>query len=208
MANETIIPSRMELSRIKNKLAVTRRGYHLLKDKFDSLVKTFLAAVNEYLDYSKDVSNELARILKEYRSISDNIFAIELMQQLLTNIRLKLNKKVELLYSISIPSLEVEVLGKLENSLLMPNSIIVSQQKMLEFFPKFLVLASMEKKCFLLANEIEKIRRRVNAIEYILIPQIERQVRLIRLHLAEAEISNQVRIMKSKEIILKKRGGQ
>jgi V/A-type H+-transporting ATPase subunit D len=204
MPNNTVIPSRMELSKFKKKLEVTRRGHHLLKDKFDSLVKTFLNVVNEYLEYQQNVSNELYDILSEYSKNCHSMLDIELAQQLNTSYKINLIEKKEIIMNVEVPNVSCTIDGQPGNSLLLQTSILPSILKLKEFFPKFIKLASLEKKCYILANEIEKTRRRVNAIEYILIPDIENTIKVIKSHLMEAEISNQVRIMKSKEIIANK----
>jgi V/A-type H+-transporting ATPase subunit D len=194
----------MELSKSKKKLEVTRRGHHLLKDKFDSLVKTFLESINEFLDYQQYVSNELLDILNGYANVCHSMSNIELDQQLFTSYEVILTKTTQIIMNVEIPQLECSIKGDAVNTLLMKNSILVSIKKLKDFFPKFIKLASLEKKCYILASEIEKTRRRVNAIEYILIPDIEQSIKVIKLHLMEAEISNQVRIMKSKDMIATK----
>jgi V/A-type H+-transporting ATPase subunit D len=204
VSSQVIIPSRMELSKNKKQLEVTRRGHHLLKDKFDSLVKTFMQAVEEYLEFRSDASNELVSILNYYAKNNSSLLSVELSQQLTTSIKIDLVKKRNVVMNIEVPEVDVVISGSADSSLLLTSSILPSIIKIKDFFPKFIKLASLEKKCYILASELEKTRRRVNAIEYILIPEIESTIKIIKLHLAEAEISNQVRIMKSKEIILQK----
>lgn len=210
MATRLVSPTRMELTRLKKELATAKRGHKLLKDKQDEMVRQFmdlirrnrelrteiessLLDVNASFEYAKLKSNNL--VLQEAIMVPSKDIVIECDSKSIMNIVVpKLNivdsKETNITYSFAhTPS-------ELDDAILELTSLT----------NKLVELAQIEKSCDMLAVEIEKTRRRVNAIEFILIPDLEENIHLITLKLEDNERSNIIRLMKSKEIIAAKNG--
>jgi len=210
MATRLVSPTRMELTRLKKELATAKRGHKLLKDKQDEMVRQFmdlirrnrelrteiessLLDVNASFEYAKLKSNNL--VLQEAIMVPSKDIVIECDSKSIMNIVVpKLNivdsKETNITYSFAhTPS-------ELDDAILEYTSLT----------NKLVELAQIEKSCDMLAVEIEKTRRRVNAIEFVLIPDLEENIHFITLKLEDNERSNIIRLMKSKEIIAAKNG--
>jgi V/A-type H+-transporting ATPase subunit D len=210
MATRLVSPTRMELTRLKKELATAKRGHKLLKDKQDEMVRQFmdlirrncelrteiessLLDVNASFEYAKLKSNNL--VLQEAIMVPSKDIVIECDSKSIMNIVVpKLNivdsKETNITYSFAhTPS-------ELDDAILELTSLT----------NKLVELAQIEKSCDMLAVEIEKTRRRVNAIEFVLIPDLEENIHFITLKLEDNERSNIIRLMKSKEIIAAKNG--
>ena len=201
-------PNRMELLRLKKRLVLARRGHKLLKDKEDELMRRLLELINEVRGLRKRVEEELARVFQSFA------FARGVMpkQSFASNVelsakRLKLTTGWLNVLNLHLPQWELEEEGKFSygfaGTCVDFDNALTWLSKILPFMVK---LAQAEKSLQLLADEVERTRRRVNALEYIFIPDMEETVRHIDDRLSELERSNLTRLMKVKELVLTHRG--
>ena len=208
MAIMRVNPTRMELSRLKKRLVVARRGHKLLKDKRDELMKQFLDIVRKNRDLRKSVESNLKNVYDNFL-IASAIMSKPALEQalMLPKERIELDIKYKNIMSVDVPVFEWEddknpdiyPYGFFGTSIELDRSVD-ALKKML---PELLSLAQMEKSAQLLAVEIEKTRRRVNALEYVLIPQLEETIKYITMKLDENERGNLTRLMKVKDMMIK-----
>ena len=200
-------PTRMELTRIKRRLVTAKRGHKLLKDKRDEMVRQFILLVRENHALRKEVERELSAALSAF-ALARSVTEPELMEEaLLYPARnVGVDMEVRSILSVHVPTLRVReetmretVLsyGLAETSAQLDGAIA----GLAELLPKLIRLAEVERACDLLAEEIEKTRRRVNALEYVMIPQFEETIRFIAMKLDENERGNLTRLMKVKSMI-------
>lgn len=207
MAN-VVNATRMELTRLKNQLVTTRKGYRLLKDKQDEMMRQFLLQIKTYKDLRLTVEEKWLKSLSTYDNAKAIHYEAELKEKFLvpsTTLNLMYDK--ETVMNVDVPLVKIidQTEPKLTYSFHGTNPVIDDVVLMLSsLLPKLIELAAMDKKNRILIKEIEKTKRRVNAIEYILIPEIMANIKEVRMKISDAERSNTVRIMKSKELILKK----
>jgi V/A-type H+-transporting ATPase subunit D len=212
MALTHVNPTRMELSRLKKQLSIAKRGHKLLKDKQDEMVRQFMGIIKENRNLRLEVEASLKNIFKRFDSAKlmmsyEGIFEALMVPTKDINIEVA-SKNV---MNIKTPIISVEDEGKIDLTYgfaFTPSNLdeaIISLSKLL---PKLIRLAELDKTCDLLAFEIEKTRRRVNAIEFIMIPDMEYEIKYIIQKLDDNERSNIIRLMKSKEIILQKESPQ
>ncbi|MBU4438597.1 MAG: V-type ATP synthase subunit D [Firmicutes bacterium] len=214
MAGTQVNPTRMELTRLKRKLFTARRGYKLLKDKRDELMRQFLEIVRE---------NKLLRETVEagIRSANqDFVLARAGMSNEAVNVALMAPKQEVFLeiedrnvMSVEIPVFHVRTRTSDPNDIYSYGLAFTSGdldsavKSLADLLPEMLKLAEREKSCQLLAAEIEKTRRRVNALEHVLIPEMEASIKYITMKLDENERSTQIRLMKVKDMMLEKAHG-
>ncbi len=200
----TVSPTRMELLRLQKRLSIAVRGHKLLKDKLEGLIQEFLPIVEEYKKMRLEVDRELPRVMRMFilaRIASDRQTIESALVQ--SQAPLKLSFEQRRVMSVLVPSLSVEFgrEGAGYSFLDTPADLDSAISDLREYFPKLVSLAELEQTIWLLSLEIEKTRRRVNALEYVLIPQIRESLKYIRSKLEELERSNITRLMKVKEII-------
>ena len=180
MAVMNVNPTRMELTNLKRKLVTARRGHKLLKDKRDELMRRFLELVRENkalrLKVEAGIKQANAHMALARSVMSDEALSVALM----------------------MPAQKMELDVEEKNIM----SVIVPQLALSDIMPDLLKLAEIEKTCQLLASEIEKTRRRVNALEHVMIPQYEDTIKYITMKLDEAERSSTTRLMKVKDMML------
>ncbi len=212
MARMNVNPTRMVLTTLKRKLVVAIRGHKLMKDKRDELMKRFLNLARE----NKVLREEVEKMLKEvYQNfaIANAVMSSEMMEEALMypkqGVSISLDRKNVM--SVDVPVFNFETETDDESDIYPYGFATTSGEldstisRLNEVFPVMLKLAAMEKEASLLAQEIEKTRRRVNALEYIMIPRLEETIRYIVMKLDDIERFNTVRMMKSKEITQKKK---
>ncbi len=202
-----INPNRMELLKLKRRLKMAQRGHKLLKDKLDELLRRFLIYIKDAGakrdSLEKGLSNAFGTL-----AIAGGEAGTAVITEALTGIGAKTEVEVEIqnLLSIKVPKFKVdEVAFQLNYSLATTPAIL--DNAVLEFgslIKELVELAELEKTIQLLAVEIDKTRRRVNALEYILIPQLEESIKRINISLAELERANLTRVMKIKEMLATK----
>ncbi len=201
---QRINPNRMELSLQKKKLGVARRGHKLLKDKQDALIQLFMEKVKQAIALRKEIDAELQDAYASFliakggmeKSTADSIFSS-------SNVQVQLNAMVQNHLGVRSPVYQFTQQGNLHSYSLVGTSGELDTA--LEIFSgvleKMVKLSELEKMVELMAIEIEKTRRRVNALEYRLIPQTEEIIRFIKMKLDEMERSNLSRLMKVKDIV-------
>ncbi|MBM4271843.1 MAG: V-type ATP synthase subunit D [Deltaproteobacteria bacterium] len=200
-ARLAINPTRMELLRLRKRLVVARRGHKLLKDKLDGLIKEFMEIAKEYKRYRFAVDDELPYVLKLFvlaeitssRKITEN--ALESTRQ-----DLQLTVKPRRLMSVVIPKIEASfgAVSGMYSFVHTSPELDQAIDSLKEFLPKLLRMAELEETIRRLSNEIEKTRRRVNALEHTFIPRMQETVKYITSKLDEMERSNTSRLMKIK----------
>jgi len=207
-------PTRMELTRLKKRLAVARRGHKMLKDKRDELMKQFLELAITNRKLREEVENNLKKVYEKFM-IARAIMSTESFEESLMFPKLKaeLNITVVNRMGVEIPVYDF-VTAETHDSDIYPygfaetsaelDGALAALDKVL---PDLLKLAGVEKAIQLLALEIESVRRRVNALEHVLIPQLTDTIRYISMKLEENERSNLVRLMKVKDMILEQAHG-
>lgn len=202
-------PTRMELSKLKKRLVTATRGHKLLKDKQDELVRQFIDLVKFNNQLRKEVEEELGSSLKDFvmaRAGMSSEFLEEAISYPKDNIKVEVGNKNIMSVNVPIMNFRRELEGD-EGSIYPYGFANTSAElddaigKLYGILPKLLELAEVEKSCQLMADEIEKTRRRVNALEYMTIPQLQETIRFIRMKLDENERSALTRLMKVKSII-------
>ncbi len=206
MARLNVNPTRMELRRLKTRLKTATRGHKLLKDKSDEMIRQFMLLVRENKRLRQEVEGELSVALKEFmlaRATSSDAVIEEAIA--MPGVKVGLNTSSRNLMGVDVPSFEI---GKSEGDEFYPYSFASvtaeldgSISTLSTLLGKMLRLAEIEKSCNMLADEIEKNRRRVNALEYVMIPQLIETIKYITMKLDENERSNIIRLMKVKDII-------
>jgi V/A-type H+-transporting ATPase subunit D len=200
----TTSPNRMELLKLRRRLAIARRGHKLLKDKFDELMKPFLARVKGIRDLRDEVERELCQAQQIFALARSEVSSGEIEAALAEpGASLSVESSVENLVSVRAPRLELTLEGELDcyGLALTPSQLDEAIASFAAVLPKMVRLAQDESTLKLLASEIEKTRRRVNALEYVLIPQLEETIRYITIRLDEFERASRTRLMKIKEMV-------
>ena len=208
MARLNVNPTRMELSRLRKCLATAARGHKLLKDKQDELMRRFILLVKENNILRDKVEEALIESMGSF-VLSKASISEPFIEEMFSNDR----KTVELdineahIMSVPVPTMNFnytrEMLesspidyGYLDSTVEMDFAV----NRLKEILPLLFTLTEIEKTCQLLAREIEKTRRRVNALEYMTIPQLEETIYYIQIKLEENERSNITRLIKIKDI--------
>lgn len=199
-------PNRMELLRLRRRLAIAKRGHKLLKDKQDALIKQFIQLVRENMTLREELEKELQRAYINFlgaRAVMSSRVLEEAL--LLPGIRSHLKVGKINMMSVLVPKFDFLYEGDPTNYGFWETSgeLDVALYTFINFLPKLIKLAEMEKAVVLLADEIEKTRRRVNALEYVLIPGLEEAISFITMKLDEMERAALTRLMKIKEIVRK-----
>jgi len=213
MARLNVNPTRMELSNLKRKLATARRGHKLLKDKRDELMRQFLDIVKNCQLLRLEVEKELQQAYQGFAAASA-LLPPEMLEQafLYPKQSVEIDMSFKNVMSVSVPVYEIKT--KTDDTAdifpysfaTTPGELDDSVMKLSELLQKLLKLAEMEKTVKLLAQEIEKTRRRVNALEYVMIPQYQETIRYIVMKLDENERGNTTRLMKVKDMMLQQAG--
>ena len=207
MAIMKVNPTSMELTRLKNRLKVAARGHKLLKDKRDEMVRRFMQLIRENKSLREQVEKELGVALTSFTMASLSMSEEEMNAALLAPARKgEIEVSLENIMSVNVPKIEFEE-HEVVNSfypygmLGTVGELDVAVDKLASVLPSLVKLAQLEKTCNMLADEIEKTRRRVNALEYVMIPQMEETIKYITMKLDENERGNLTRLMKTKEMM-------
>ena len=209
MAGTAITPTRMVLNQLKGRLKTARRGHKLLKDKRDELMRQFMDVVKLNKQLRSRVEEGLTAAFGSLQ-VASSIMSPEMLEQALMYPRqsVELGMSFKNIMSVNVPEYSfktksndlseiypygfVQTSGELDDAL----------DKLAKVFEDMLELAQVEKTMQLLAEEIEKTRRRVNALEYVMIPELEGNIKYISMKLEENENSTKVRLLKVKEMVL------
>ena len=209
MAGTAITPTRMVLKQLKGRLKTARRGHKLLKDKRDELMRQFMDVVKLNKELRTKVEEGLTGAFASLQ-VASAIMSPEMLEQALLYPRqsVELGLKYKNVMSVNVPLYsfrtknndpsEIYPYGFAQTSGELDDAL----DKMARVFQDMLELAQVEKTMQLLAEEIEKTRRRVNALEYVMIPELEENIKYRAMKLEENENSTKVRLLKVKEMVL------
>ncbi|KEH97849.1 V-type ATP synthase subunit D [Clostridium massiliodielmoense] len=211
MAKLNVNPTRMELTRLKKRLTTATRGHKLLKDKQDELMRRFIDLVKYNNELRKDVEDKLKNSLKDFvmaRALMSSEILEEAIMYPKEKISLDVNTKN--IMSVNVPQMKFKRLLEGDNGSIYPYGYSNTSAELDDaiemlygILPKLLELAEVEKSTQLMADEIEKTRRRVNALEYMTIPQLEETIKYIQMKLEENERGALTRLMKVKSMLEK-----
>ncbi len=214
MAVKQVNPTRMELSRLKKKLNTATRGHKLLKDKRDELMRRFLEMVRENRALRMKVEEQLrqanANFVLAKSSMSDETLKAALLAP---KQEVYVSTSYRNVMSVDIPVFETDTRTPDPNDIYSYGFAFTSAdlddavKSLADVLPDLIKLAEIEKSCQLMADEIEKTRRRVNALEHVMIPETQEQIRYITRKLDENERSTQTRLMKVKDMMLQQAHG-
>ncbi|MCR5304399.1 MAG: V-type ATP synthase subunit D [Lachnospiraceae bacterium] len=211
MPQAQVNPTRMELTRLKGKLKSATKGHKLLKDKRDELMRQFLDLARENMALRKKVEEGINNANQNF------VIAKATMSEATLNTALMapkqqvfLNVSEENVMSVDIPKYEVKMESQDESDIFSYGFAFTTAdldgavQSVSDILPDLIKLAEVEKSCQLMAIEIEKTRRRVNALEHVIIPRTQETIKYISMKLDENERSTQIRLIKVKDMLLKK----
>ena len=210
MAGTQVNPTRMELTRLKKKLVTAVRGHKLLKDKRDELMRQFLDKVRENKALREEVETALVSANQNFMlaraGMPDEMLNTALLAP---KQELTISAGTQNVMSVEIPDFDFKTRTPDQNDMYSYGFAFTTGDlddailSLSEVFPKMLKLAEVEKSCQLMAAEIEKTRRRVNALEHVMIPELQTNIKHITMKLDENERSTQIRLMKVKDMMLK-----
>ena len=210
MARLNVTPTRMNLNTLKKRLATSKRGYKLLKDKKDEIMRKFLEKIRENKRLREEVEADLKESSKGFLMAS-SFMSPEFLEEAVSfpTQKIGVDIRVKNVMSVRIPQMEFKIdKGGNENASIYPYGLAQTSadldlaiRGLTKVMDKLLTLAELEKSTQLMADEIEGTRRRVNALEYRTIPDLEETIKYIRAKLEENERATISRLMKVKDII-------
>jgi V/A-type H+-transporting ATPase subunit D len=203
-ARLNINPNRMELSRLKKRLVVAKRGHKLLKDKQDALIKAFLEKAKNIKEERERLEAELDACYKSFLLARAQTLPSMLEQSLMiSGSTVSLTVQHKNVMSVLVPEYSINQKGDYFNYGMSTStgSLDVALDLFSKIVPKLIMLAAEEKGLQLMAAEIERTRRRVNALEHVLVPSFVETIRYITMKLDEQERANLGRLMRVKEIV-------
>ena len=210
MPATTVNPTRMELTKLKNRLKTAVRGHKLLKDKRDELMKRFMEVIRENQSLRKSVEESLLRAHSSF-TVASALMSPEMLEQALLYPKqsVALDYTFQNIMSVNVPQYQFHTQSANPGEIYPYGFAATSGElddavkALSEAFEGMLKLAEIEKTVQLLAEEIEKTRRRVNALEYVKIPEMQENIKYITMKLEENERSATIRLMKVKDMLLK-----
>lgn len=210
MAVMNVNPTRMELTNLKRKLLTAQKGHKLLKDKRDELMRRFLVLVRETKELRRKVE-EGVKTANFHMSVARSVMTDREIEVALMMPAQRMNADVETknIMGVDVPVFKPELKSAKDGEIysygyaFTGGDLDEAVSSLSDIMPDLLKLAENEKTCCLLASEIEKTRRRVNALEHVLIPQYEETIKYITMKLDENERSSTTRLMKVKDMMLK-----
>ncbi len=199
----------MELTRLKGRLKTAIRGHKLLKDKRDELMKQFMDVVRENRAVRKSVEEALMRAHSAF-TVAAALMSSEVLSQSLLYPKqsVDLDMKFQNIMSVNVPLYEFKTKSNNPGEIYPYGFATTSGElddavkALADAFEGMLRLAQIEKTSQLLAEEIEKTRRRVNALEYVKIPEMQVKIKYISMKLDENARASTIRLMKVKDMIL------
>ena len=198
----TVTPTRMELSKFKKRLAASVAAHKLLKDKQDELMRRFIELLKE-TDRLRAEVNGAIKTFSTQAGLSVAGFPYKMVENLFlvkeTLISADIGKKNWM--GVSIIDIEYEVKESKPSSALISNPLMTkTEHDMRELLPLLLRLTIAEKNCHILSKEIETLRRRVNALEHLVIPDLMKNIRVIKMKLSDGERDTVTRLIKVKNL--------
>lgn len=211
MTRLNVNPTRMELTNLKRRRITAVRGHKLLKDKQDELMRHFIEMIRENHEVRQQVEAQLSRVYKSMAAARGDTSSTFVESALmLTDKTPVVDLKLHNIMSVKLPVYRVMTSGALNQKKelaanWMPYPAVERTAAQFDaLLPRLMHLAEIEKSCQLMADEIEKTRRRVNALEYTTIPQLNETIRYIKMKLDENERSSNIRLMKVKSRLVEK----
>lgn len=207
MARINVNPTRMELGRLKKSLAAAQKGHKLLKDERDELMRRFLETVREAKNLREDVEHEIMRSQKYLRSAAAQLGPEKLKTALLLpKDALYTDVDEKSVMSVTMPVFTAMQHSEKSYSYGFADTVgdlDTAVDIIMDIREKLLHLAELEKGAELMAGEIERTRRRVNALEYVMIPDYLETIKYITAKLDENERSNSIRLLKVKDMVIR-----
>ena len=209
-----VTPTRMVLNQTKARLSTAERGHKLLKDKRDELMRQFMDVVRRNRELRTRVEEGLTEAFAAL-TVASAVMSPEMLEQSLLYPRqsVELQQSFRNVMSVNVPvysfttrtqdDADVLPYGFAQTS----GELDIALGRLSEVFRDMLELAEVEKSMQLMAQEIERTRRRVNALEYVMIPEMQENIRYITMKLSENENATKVRLMKVKDMVLEKAHG-
>ena len=199
-------PTRMELTRTKKRLATAVRGHKLLKDKQDEMARQFMIYIRRNRELRIEVEELLAKAMRNTAIAEAEMGESAITEALLVpTASSEAEYKEKNIMSVLVPEI---VLTKSDNGASIPYSTAFSSEYLdmatldiQKLMPKLIELASVEKTCDMLADELERTRRRVNALEYVMIAEMKSNIKFITMKLEDNERGNLTRLMKVKDMM-------
>jgi len=199
----SVNPNRMELLRLRRRLVLAERGHKLLKDKLEEIMRRFLQLMRRLFELQEGISPKLKKAFLSFAFVRARSSRREL-EELIPEGKLLLAPKKERIFNVSIPQFEISETEISDYDLVNTESELdIGIKKIQEIIEDLMEMSRLWKAVELLSHEIEVTRRRVNALEHILIPNIKETVSYISSRLEEMERSYQVQLMRVKEIVRK-----
>ena len=214
MASKQVNPTRMELTRLKSKLVTAVKGHRLLKDKRDELMREFLDLVRENMALRLKVEEGIRQANVNFVIAKAGMSQEALREALMApKQEVTLMEDVKNVMSVNIPVFDYKTRTADPNDIYSYGFAFTSSdldgavKSLADILPDMLRLAEVEKSCQLMSAEIEKTRRRVNALEHVTIPETQAGIKYITMKLDENERSTQIRLMKVKDMMLEEAHG-
>ena len=212
MAKLNVNPTRMELSRLKIRLKTAVRGHKLLKDKQDELMRQFIDMIKKNKKLRERVEGMLQNSFKDFL-LSRGVMSDEMLENAIAYPKEKIGVEVKKknIMSVNVPQMTFVKENERNQGMIYPYGYAQTSADLDDaidglssVMDNLLELAEVEKACQLMADEVEKTRRRVNALEYMTIPQLKETIRFIQMKLDENERGSITRLMKVKDMMSKK----
>jgi V/A-type H+-transporting ATPase subunit D len=214
MAILKVNPTRMELTKLKKRLKTAARGHKLLKDKRDEMVRQFMLLIRRNRTMRIQVEKALSSALADFVLARVAMSKEAMDEALLFPLReVDLEVSKTNIMSVNVPKIDFQEKKRTQEffpyGMLSTSAELDSASAELsKVLPTMVELAELEKTCNMLADEIEKTRRRVNALEYVMIPQLEETIKYIKMKLDENERGSLTRLMKTKDMIAQREAAQ
>ena len=198
-----VSPNRMELLRLRRRLALARRGHRLLQDKLEQMMYQFLSLIKETRVLSEEVNKKIKQVFL-HLAISRGLMREEDFHQAIKTARIEtgFQSVPGKIMNVPVPqfSFKEPTLNLDYEFFKVSPQLDIALNELKDLLPSMVRLGGLSKSCQLLSFDIERTRRRVNALEYLLIPSISETIRSITDKLNEFERGNLLRLMRIKEI--------
>ena len=198
----SITPTRMELSKLKKRLKTSAEGHKLLKDKQDELMRRFIILISETNDLRQKV-NQAIRKFSTQAGLSVSGFPYKMVENmfLVKETLITADIRLENYLGVSVVDIDYQVAEPKPSSAFVSSPLLSkTEQDMKELLPLLLKLTVSEKNCHILSREIEALRRRVNALEHLIIPQLKKSIKIIKMKLSDGERDTITRLIKVKNL--------
>ena len=206
MTRINVNPTRMELRRLKTRLKTAVRGHKLLKDKADETIRQFMLYIKENKRLREEMEKEVSSVMKSFL-LASAVTSPQTMEEAVSMPGFSVDLDISTKNVMSVPVPVISIIPTEQKELYpysfasVSSELDMSISNLSNVLVKLVKLAEVEKTCNMLADEIEKNRRRVNALEYVMIPQLKETIKYITMKLDENERGNITRLMKVKEMI-------